>query len=73
MTHVLSDEFCGTCHIETANLDDEIDLKIRHCPWETSRYNKPHDFIDLNGMIECELPNKILYHFLGKLTLGNNW
>jgi len=28
--------------------------------------------IDLNGIIECELPNKLLYNFLGRLTIMNN-
>lgn len=68
---IIFSELHGTCRIETVNLDDEINLKIRQCAQETSYCKNLQDIIDLNGTIECELPNKLLYHFLGRLTIAN--
>lgn len=65
-------ELYGTCHIETTHLDGEVNLKIRQCVKETSHCKELKDLIDLNGIIECELPNKLLYNFLGKLIIMNN-
>lgn len=69
---IVFSELHGICRIETIHLDDEINLKIRQCPQETSYCKDLKDIINLNGTIECELPNKLLYHFLGRLTIANN-
>ncbi|XP_060847824.1 probable phospholipid-transporting ATPase IA isoform X3 [Rhopalosiphum padi] len=66
-----SSELYGTCHIETTHLDGEENLKIRQCVKETSHCKELKDLIGLNGIIECELPNKLLYNFLGRLTIMN--
>lgn len=58
--------------METTILDNEENFKIRQCPRETLHCIKLQDFIDLNGFIECELPNKLFNHFFGRLTIGNN-
>lgn len=62
----------GTCHIKTTVLDNENSLKFKQCAQETSYYRDPRRFIDLKGIVECELPNKMLYNFLGRLTIQNN-
>ncbi|XP_025203440.1 probable phospholipid-transporting ATPase IA [Melanaphis sacchari] len=67
-----SSELHGTCHIETTHLDGEENLKIRQCVKETSHCKELKDLISLNGIIECELPNKLLYNFLGRLIIINN-
>ncbi|XP_060857421.1 probable phospholipid-transporting ATPase IA isoform X2 [Metopolophium dirhodum] len=67
-----SSEPQGICHIETTHLDGEVNLKIRQCVKETSYCKELKDLIGLNGIIECELPNKLLYNFLGRLTIMNN-
>ncbi|XP_025410244.1 probable phospholipid-transporting ATPase IA isoform X2 [Sipha flava] len=67
-----SSELYGTCYVETFNLDNETNLKIRQCLQETLYCKELQDLINLNGFIECELPNKLLYTFLGRLTLMNN-
>lgn len=72
LLEIIFSELHGTCHIETSNLDDETNIKIRQCPHETSYCKELQDLINLNGIIECELPNKSLYNFLGRLTIMNN-
>ncbi|RWS10698.1 putative phospholipid-transporting ATPase IF-like protein [Dinothrombium tinctorium] len=59
----------GKCHVTTANLDGEINLKVRECLPCTNIYQKPEDFATLNGFIECEQPNTDLYEFVGVLTI----
>lgn len=65
-------ELHGTCCIETTHLDNEIDLKIKQSPRELLYCNEFKDYINFDGIIECELPNKLLYSFLGRLTIANN-
>lgn len=72
LLEIIFSDLYGNCHVETSNLDDETNLKIRQCPQETSYCKELQDIINLNGIIECEFPNKLLYHFLGRLTIMNN-
>jgi len=69
---IIFSELDGICHIETTKLDGEVNLKIRQCVKETSCCKELKDLIGLKGIIECELPNKLLYNFLGRLTIMNN-
>jgi len=57
------------CYIETMNLDGETNLKIRQGLPETSNYIEANDLIRLEGTIECELPNRLIYDFVGSLKL----
>lgn len=57
------------CYIETMNLDGETNLKIRQGLPETSHYVDANDLIRLKGSIECELPNRLIYDFVGSLKL----
>lgn len=66
-----------TCHIQTANLDGETNLKIRHIPNKFPRINENSVEDELarissfKGVISCEKPNTRLYEFRGKITLAN--
>lgn len=56
------------CFIETANLDGETNLKIRQGVSSTARLLETKDLTQLEGTIECELPNRLLYEFNGVLS-----
>ncbi|KAF7710614.1 probable phospholipid-transporting ATPase VD isoform X1 [Silurus meridionalis] len=62
----------GVCHIETANLDGETNLKqrqvVKHLPQEGSEFN-PESF---SSRIECENPNDDLRRFRGYMEHPNN-
>lgn len=58
----------GTCHVTTANLDGETNLKLRIVPGKF-----PVKFEDLNsikGIIKCDKPNEDLYEFKGKIEIN---
>lgn len=57
------------CYIETMNLDGETNLKIRQGLPETSHCVEAKDLMNLKGTIECELPNRLIYDFVGSLKL----
>lgn len=64
-----SSEPQSMCYIETMNLDGETNLKIRQGLPETSHYVDVNDLMRLKGSIECELPNRLIYDFVGSLKL----
>ncbi|VVC44111.1 Hypothetical protein CINCED_3A002426 [Cinara cedri] len=64
-----SSEPQSMCYIETMNLDGETNLKIRQGLPETSHYMDANDLMHLKGTIECELPNRLIYDYVGSLKL----
>ncbi|XP_050531336.1 probable phospholipid-transporting ATPase IA isoform X2 [Daktulosphaira vitifoliae] len=66
---ISSSEPQSMCYIETMNLDGETNLKIRQGLPETANYTDPKDLIHLKGTIDCELPNRLIYDFVGSLKL----
>ncbi|XP_060651447.1 probable phospholipid-transporting ATPase IA isoform X3 [Drosophila nasuta] len=62
-----SSEPQAMCFIETANLDGETNLKIRQGVPSTAKLLETKDLMQLQGRIECELPNRQLYEFNGVL------
>ncbi|CAL8085666.1 unnamed protein product [Orchesella dallaii] len=64
-----SSEQMGICYIETANLDGETNLKIRQGIPETMKMIEIEDLKEVTGELHCELPNRFLYEFAGKLKL----
>lgn len=62
-----SSEPQGMCYIETSNLDGETNLKIRQGLPQTSSLLTHHDILQLHGVIECELPNRHVYDFVGNI------
>ena len=63
-----SSEPQGMCHIETANLDGETNLKIRTSLTQTSDYTDGTRLAKLTGQVQAELPNKQLYDFAGRIV-----
>lgn len=66
---VIFSEPQSMCYIETMNLDGETNLKIRQGLPETSHCVEPNEILSLKGYIECELPNRLIYDFVGSLKL----
>ncbi|XP_021352123.1 probable phospholipid-transporting ATPase IA isoform X2 [Mizuhopecten yessoensis] len=62
-----SSEPQAMCYIETSNLDGETNLKIRQGIPQTAKLLRHEDLLDLDGVVECELPNKHLYDFVGNI------
>nr|XP_022321907.1 probable phospholipid-transporting ATPase IA isoform X3 [Crassostrea virginica] len=62
-----SSEPQAMCYIETSNLDGETNLKIRQGLPQTSKLLTHEDLLDLSGTVECELPNRHLYDFVGNI------
>jgi phospholipid-translocating ATPase len=59
----------GKCHVTTANLDGETNLKVRECLEVTKSMQSPESLKQLKGVIECEKPNSDLYEFIGTMKL----
>ncbi|XP_037827301.1 probable phospholipid-transporting ATPase IF, partial [Lucilia sericata] len=58
----------GKCHVTTANLDGETNLKTLMVP--RGLLTNSIDHINNVGIIECESPKADLYSFLGKIELN---
>lgn len=59
------------CYIQTSNLDGETNLKVRQGLPQTAHMISSVQLRELQGVIECELPNRNLYEFAGTLKLNN--
>jgi magnesium-transporting ATPase (P-type) len=61
----------GLCYVETKNLDGETNLKNKVAPKQLNAYLRENlRLIDLKDIeIICEIPNKDLYKFDGKMSL----
>ena len=62
-----SSEPQGMCYIETSNLDGETNLKIRQGLSETSQLLTHQELLQLGGTVECAVPNRHLYEFVGNI------
>ncbi|CAI5738239.1 unnamed protein product [Peronospora destructor] len=62
----------GEATCETASLDGESNLKVRHCiKWNRLVPHGPAEFGDtIHGEVRCEAPNKRLYNFDGVIRLS---
>jgi phospholipid-translocating ATPase len=60
----------GTCHMKTANLDGETNLKQRTVPKSLPKLSDEEDLVSVRGLISCEKPNLSLTDFSGSLTLN---
>uniref|UniRef100_A0A3Q3FHH3 Phospholipid-transporting ATPase n=1 Tax=Labrus bergylta TaxID=56723 RepID=A0A3Q3FHH3_9LABR len=71
--HLLcSSEPYGLCYIETAELDGETNLKVRHALTVTSEMGDISKLIDFDGEVICEPPNNKLDKFTGTLLWSDN-
>lgn len=57
----------GICYVETANLDGETNLKVKHALDVTSSLHVDNSFEQFKAVIKCEDPNDDLYTFVGTL------
>lgn len=58
------------CHITTANLDGETNLKKRTVPDKIPLAAHLTDLNNLRAVIKCDKPNTELYEFKGKIRLN---
>ena len=52
-------------------MDGETDWKLRKAPSSTQE-RTDRDLINLDGYIQYEAPNKLIYNFLGVIKYKNN-
>lgn len=57
----------GICYVETANLDGETNLKLKHSLDVTANLHGEDSFREFKAVIKCEDPNEYLYSFVGTL------
>uniref|UniRef100_A0AAX7SGG5 Phospholipid-transporting ATPase n=1 Tax=Astatotilapia calliptera TaxID=8154 RepID=A0AAX7SGG5_ASTCA len=64
-----SDRPDGTCHITTASLDGETNLKTHYSVAETSVCQSVSQLEALQAVVECQQPEPDLYRFVGRMTV----
>uniref|UniRef100_A0A665V7M6 Phospholipid-transporting ATPase n=1 Tax=Echeneis naucrates TaxID=173247 RepID=A0A665V7M6_ECHNA len=64
-----SDRADGTCHITTASLDGETNLKTHFSVAETSVCQSVSQLESLQAVVECQQPEADLYRFVGRITV----
>ncbi|XP_065365447.1 phospholipid-transporting ATPase IF-like [Calliphora vicina] len=62
----------GKCHVTTANLDGETNLKTLMVPRGLNANTCSIDQLINIGVIECESPKTDLYTFMGKIELNDS-
>ena len=60
----------GTCHVKTANLDGETNIKQRTIPKKMILFNSEDELAALRGVVSCEKPNARLYEFKGTIVIN---
>jgi magnesium-transporting ATPase (P-type) len=62
----------GMCHVQTAQLDGETNLKLRKAPDETvAVFTTDHACSAFTGVVECEHPTEHFGKFTGKLLMNS--
>ncbi|XP_058493971.1 phospholipid-transporting ATPase IF isoform X1 [Solea solea] len=64
-----SDRADGTCHITTASLDGETNLKTHFSVAETAVCQSVSRLEALQAVVECQQPEADLYRFVGRMTM----
>uniref|UniRef100_A0A672SSF2 Phospholipid-transporting ATPase n=1 Tax=Sinocyclocheilus grahami TaxID=75366 RepID=A0A672SSF2_SINGR len=64
-----SDRAEGTCHITTASLDGETNLKTHYAVPETAVSQSVSRLESLQAVVECQQPEADLYRFVGRITV----
>ncbi|GAA6093330.1 phospholipid-transporting ATPase IF isoform X6 [Tachysurus ichikawai] len=64
-----SDRAEGTCHITTASLDGETNLKTHYAVPETAVSQTVSRLEALQAVVECQQPEADLYRFVGRITV----
>uniref|UniRef100_A0A8C9VJP2 Phospholipid-transporting ATPase n=1 Tax=Scleropages formosus TaxID=113540 RepID=A0A8C9VJP2_SCLFO len=65
-----SDRAEGTCHITTASLDGETNLKTHFAVPETAVSQTVSKLESLQAVVECQQPEADLYRFVGRITVS---
>ncbi|MFT7818860.1 putative phospholipid-transporting ATPase IF isoform X1 [Arapaima gigas] len=65
-----SDRAEGTCHITTASLDGETNLKTHFAVPETAVSQTVSKLETLQAVVECQQPEADLYRFVGRITVS---
>ncbi|XP_046854254.1 phospholipid-transporting ATPase VA-like isoform X2 [Xenia sp. Carnegie-2017] len=60
------------CHIETANLDGETNLKQREVARNINQGDESNNATNFSSFIYCEKPNSKIYQFNGYMDLNGN-
>ncbi|XP_028929453.1 probable phospholipid-transporting ATPase IF isoform X1 [Ornithorhynchus anatinus] len=66
-----SDRMDGTCHVTTASLDGETNLKTHIAVPETAVLQTVANLDTLIAVIECQQPEADLYRFVGRITVNH--
>ncbi|XP_065668922.1 phospholipid-transporting ATPase VA isoform X2 [Hydra vulgaris] len=61
----------GLCHISTANLDGETNLKQKEIPKGFLENDKQFSVRNIDFKVKCEKPNNILHNFCGSILYKN--
>ncbi|XP_068137185.1 phospholipid-transporting ATPase IF isoform X3 [Hyperolius riggenbachi] len=64
-----SDRVNGSCHVTTASLDGETNLKTHFAAPETAVLQSVTNLDSLIAVIECQQPEADLYRFVGRITI----
>ena len=64
-----SDRLDGSCHITTASLDGETNLKTHVAVPETAVLQTVANLDTLVAVIECQQPEADLYRFMGRMII----
>ncbi|TSK53788.1 putative phospholipid-transporting ATPase IF [Bagarius yarrelli] len=67
-----SDRAEGTCHITTASLDGETNLKTHCAVPETAVSQSVSRLEALQAVVECQQPEPDLYRFVGRITVAQH-
>ncbi|KAM9378593.1 phospholipid-transporting ATPase IF [Phaethornis superciliosus] len=65
-----SDRANGSCHVTTASLDGETNLKTHIAVPETAVLQSVANLDKLVAVIECQQPEADLYRFVGRITVS---
>uniref|UniRef100_A0A4W2GBR9 Phospholipid-transporting ATPase n=1 Tax=Bos indicus x Bos taurus TaxID=30522 RepID=A0A4W2GBR9_BOBOX len=64
-----SDRLDGSCHVTTASLDGETNLKTHVAVPETAVLQTVANLDTLIAVVECQQPEADLYRFMGRMTI----
>ncbi|XP_054838536.1 phospholipid-transporting ATPase IF isoform X2 [Eublepharis macularius] len=65
-----SDRANGSCHVTTASLDGETNLKTHVAVSQTAVLQSVANLDKLDAVIECQQPEADLYRFVGRITIS---
>ncbi|XP_039344127.1 probable phospholipid-transporting ATPase IF isoform X4 [Mauremys reevesii] len=66
-----SDRVDGSCHVTTASLDGETNLKTHVAVPETAVLQSVANLDTLVAVVECQQPEADLYRFVGRITISH--